>query len=136
MEFLEAENKSSIQSAEDYCRIFGYITAAEKLEKRPFTGDIQNKNLMGLMTQLSTEEYRRDAAGKKCSRPGCKKAKKCFTARRSRSYTIQPDELYSMLECYQPLKKVTKKMIARSDWKANNAPTCPPRPKIKNHGTY
>ena len=136
MEFLEAENKSSIQSAEDYCRIFGYVTAAEKLEKRPFPGDIQDKNLMGLMTQLSTEEYRRDAAGKKCSRPGCKKAKKCFTARRSRSYTIQPDELYSMLECYQPLKKVTKKMIARSDWKANNAPTCPPRPKIKNHGTY
>ena len=136
MEFLEAENKSSIQSAEDYCRIFGYITAAEKLEKRPFTGDIQNKNLMGLMTQLSTEEYRRDAAGKKCSRPGCKKAKKCFAARRSRSYTIQPDELYSMLECYQPLKKVTKKMIARSDWKANNAPTCPPRPKKNNHGTY
>ena len=122
MEFLDNENKSSIQTAEDYCRVFGYVTAADRLEKRPFPGDIRDKNLVGLMTQLSTEEYQRDAARERCSRPGCKKAKKCFSARRSRSYTIQPDELYSLLECHQPIKKVKQKKMVKNNLMAKNAP--------------
>ena len=115
MEFLDNENKSSIQTAEDYCRVFGYVTAADRLERRSFPGDIRDKNLVGLMTQLSTEEYQRDAARERCSRPGCKKAKKCFSARRSRSYTIQPDELYSLLECHQPIKKVKQKKMVKNN---------------------
>ena len=115
MEFLNTENESLIKTAEDYCRVFGYVTAASRLEKRPFPGDIRDKNLIGLMTQLSTEEYQRDAAKEQCSRPGCKQARKCFSARRSRSYTIQPDELYSLLECHQPIKKVKQKKMVKNN---------------------
>ena len=115
MEFLNTENESLIKTAEDYCRVFGYVTAACRLEKRPFPGDIRDKNLIGLMTQLSTEEYQRDAAKEKCSRPGCKQARKCFSARRSRSYTVQPDELYSVLECHQPNKKVKQKKMVKNN---------------------
>ena len=115
MEFLNTENESLIKTAEDYCRVFGYVTAASRLEKRPFPGDIRDKNLIGLMTQLSTEEYQRDAAKEQCSRPGCKQARKCFSARRSRSYTVQPDELYSLLECHQPIKKVKQKKMVKNN---------------------
>ena len=130
-DFLDHENGTLIQSAEDYCRIFGYVTNASRLEKRPFPGSIQDKTLLDLMTQLSAEEYQRDAVGKKCSRPGCKEVKKCFTARRSRSYTIQPDELYSLLECHQPIKKVKKGKIAEKDGKVNNA-----KLKMRNYASH
>ena len=120
LKFLDNENKHSIQTAEDYCRVFGYVSAAGRLEKRPFPGDTRDKNLVGLMEQLSSEEYHRDAAMERCSRPGCKKAKKCFAARRSRSHTIQPNELYSLLECHQPIKKSKFKKIAKNNLTAND----------------
>ena len=118
--FLENENKRSIQTADDYCRIFGYLSAADRLEKRPFPGDASDKNLVGLMEQLSSEEYHRDAARERCSRPRCKKAKKCFEARRSRSYTIQPNELYSLLECHQPIKRSKLRKRAQNKLTAND----------------
>ena len=133
--FLDIENKRSIQSAEDYCRVFGYLSAADRLKKRPFPGDTKDKGLVGLMEQLSSEEYYRDAARERCSRPGCKKAKKCFEARRSRSYAFQPNELYSLLECHEPIKKSKLKKTAQNNLTANDLRNSILNPKLKKKCT-
>ena len=49
------------------------------------------------------------------------RSKKVLYGQTIQSYTIQPDELYSLLECHQPIKKVKKGKIAEKDGKANNA---------------
>ena len=107
--FLEKENDESIEKINNFCRVYGYVRAAARLEKRPYSGSIFAGKVLESAQQWSREEYCKDLAMKRCSRPGCRKPEMCFGTRRVRSYSIQPDELYALWNCHEPIEKKRKK---------------------------
>ena len=107
--FLEKENDESIEKINDFCRVYGYVRASERLEKRPYSGSIFAGKVLESVQQWSREEYCKDLITKRCSRPGCRKPEMCFGTRRVRSYSIQPDELYALWNCHEPIEKKRKK---------------------------